>query len=132
MTHLPDPRPCGDFRTTYRSDQGLFHTSVDKWAVTAGIVFVVLTPLWADNFVLSQLILIGIYGIAALGLNVLVGYTGQISLGHSAFFGFGAFASAWISSKGIPVLIAIPMAGLMTTGLRSGQGCPWTKSRWRG
>jgi len=124
MVALPDPRPCGDFRTSYRSDQALFHSRVDRWAVLGGIVFVALTPLWADNFVLSQLILIGIYGIAALGLNVLVGYTGQISLGHSAFFGFGAFASAWISSKGIPVLIAIPLAGLMTTAVGMIFGLP--------
>jgi branched-chain amino acid transport system permease protein len=124
MVALPDPRPCGDFRTTYRSDQALFHTAVDRWAVLGGIVFVALTPLWADNFVLSQLILIGIYGIAALGLNVLVGYTGQISLGHSAFFGFGAFASAWIASKGIPVMLAIPLAGLMTTAVGMIFGLP--------
>ena len=57
------------------------------------------TPLVASDYVLSQLILIGIYGIAALGLNVLVGFTGQISLGHGAFFGFGAFASAWLGTK---------------------------------
>jgi branched-chain amino acid transport system permease protein len=124
MVALPDPRPCGDFRTSYRSDQGLFHTRVDKIAVLAGIVFIALTPLWADKFVLSQLILIGIYGIAALGLNVLVGYTGQISLGHSAFFGFGAFASAWIASKGVPVMLAIPLAGLMTTGVGMIFGLP--------
>jgi branched-chain amino acid transport system permease protein len=124
MVALPDPRRCGDFRTSYKTDQGLFHTRVDKFAVLAGIVAVALTPLWADKFVLSQLILIGIYGIAALGLNVLVGYTGQISLGHSAFFGFGAFASAWIASKGVPVMLAIPLAGLMTTAVGMIFGLP--------
>jgi branched-chain amino acid transport system permease protein len=124
MVALPDPRPCGDFRTSYKEDQGLFHTRVDKIAVVACIVAVALTPLWADKFVLSQLILIGIYGIAALGLNVLVGYTGQISLGHSAFFGFGAFASAWIASKGVPVMLAIPLAGLMTTAVGMIFGLP--------
>ena len=124
MVALPDPRPCGDFRTSYKADQALFHTGVDRFAVLAGILFVAATPLWADKFILSQLILIGIYGIAALGLNVLVGYTGQISLGHSAFFGFGAFASAWIGSKGVPVLLAIPLAGLMTTGVGMIFGLP--------
>lgn len=124
MVALPDPRPCGDFRTSYRADQALFHTAVDRYAVLAAIAFVALTPLWADRFILSQLILIGIYGIAALGLNVLVGYTGQISLGHSAFFGFGAFASAWISSQGVPVPLAIPLAGLMTTAVGMIFGLP--------
>src|SRR5688500_16159782 len=105
MVALPDPRTCGDFRTSYRADQALFHTRVDQIAVLAAVAFVALTPLWADKFILSQLILIGIYGVAALGLNVLVGYTGQISLGHGAFFGFGASASAWIASKGVPTLL---------------------------
>jgi branched-chain amino acid transport system permease protein len=124
MVALPDPRPCGDFRTSYRADQALFHTRVDQIAVLAAIAFVALTPLWADKFILSQLILIGVYGIAALGLNVLVGYTGQISLGHGAFFGFGAFASAWIASKGVPTLLAIPLAGLMTTAVGMIFGLP--------
>ncbi|MBN9002014.1 MAG: branched-chain amino acid ABC transporter permease, partial [Rhizobiales bacterium] len=58
---------------------------------------------------------IGIYGIAALGLNVLVGFTGQISIGHAAFFLFGAFSSAYLSTKiGIPAFFAIPLAGLVT------------------
>ncbi|MCR9255575.1 MAG: branched-chain amino acid ABC transporter permease [Alphaproteobacteria bacterium] len=70
-----------------------------------------LTPYWTD-----QLILIGCYGVAALGLNILVGFTGQISLGHAAFFGFGAFASAYLSNNhGIPVVLSIPLAGAMTT-----------------
>ena len=49
-----------------------------------------------DKYVLSLLIQIGYLGIAALGLNILVGFTGQISIGHAAFFGFGAFTSAWL------------------------------------
>jgi branched-chain amino acid transport system permease protein len=124
MARVPDPRPCGDFRTSYRDHRSLFRTRIDFYAVLAMIAFVAATPLWADRFILSQLILIGIYGIAALGLNVLVGYTGQISLGHSAFFGLGAFGSAWIASKGVPVLLAIPLAGLMTTAVGMIFGLP--------
>jgi branched-chain amino acid transport system permease protein len=56
---------------------------------------------------------------------VLVGFTGQISLGHSAFFGFGAFASAWLgTAHGVPPLISIPIAGLMTTALGMIFGIP--------
>ena len=125
MAHVPDPRPCGDFRATYRSDMGFFHTRGDKIAVIASIVFVGLIPLFTDVDVVSQLILIGIWGIAALGLNVLVGYTGQISLGHAAFFGFGAFASPWLNATtGIPVLLTIPLAGLMTTAVGMIFGLP--------
>ncbi len=90
-----------------------------------GVGILLVTPLFAGDYVLSQLIVIGIYGIAALGLNVLVGFTGQISLGHSAFFGFGAFASAWLgTAHGVPPLISIPLAGVMTTALGMLFGIP--------
>ena len=56
-----------------------------------------------------------IFAIAALGLNILVGFTGQISIGHSAFFVFGAFISAYLSNKfPMPVFFAIPLAGVVT------------------
>lgn len=111
-------RPCGDFRTTYKADQSLFPTKwIFRWSVI-GLIVLLCSPLLVDEYIISLLILVGIYGIAALGLNVLVGMTGQISLGHSAFFGFGAFSSAWLNTTTeIPVLITIPLAGLMTTAV---------------
>ena len=58
---------------------------------------------------------IGYLAIAALGLNILVGFTGQISIGHAAFFGFGAFTSAYLSTRfPIPVFFSIPLAGVVT------------------
>jgi branched-chain amino acid transport system permease protein len=90
-----------------------------------GVALLLVTPLYGGDYLLSQLILIGIYGIAALGLNVLVGFTGQISLGHSAFFGFGAFASAWLGTAyHVPALLSIPIAGVMTTALGMIFGIP--------
>ena len=124
MAHVPNPRPAGDFRISYAADQTLFRTRLEGRLTLLLIAAAAWAPLWADNYLLSQMILIGSYGIAALGLNVLTGMTGQISLGHGAFFGFGAFASAWIASHGIPVLIAIPLAGLMTTAVGMIFGIP--------
>ena len=107
-------RPCGDFRTTYASDMTIFATPVTRYLVIAGIGLLLLVPLFGSPYMLNLLIQIGYYGIAALGLNLVVGFTGQISLGHSAFFGFGAFASAWLNnSLGVPVFFAIPLAGIM-------------------
>ena len=78
-----------------------------------------------SDYWITLLIQIGYLGIAALGLNILVGFTGQISLGHSAFFGFGAFASAWLNnSLGIPVVFSMPLAGLMTTAVGMVFGIP--------
>lgn len=108
--------PCGQFKTTYGADTTIFLTPASRNWCIAGILAAACLPLVASNYVLSLMIQIGFYGIAALGLNILVGFTGQISLGHAAFFGFGAFASAWLNNSfGIPVLLAIPLAGLMTT-----------------
>ena len=54
-------------------------------------------PLVLDAYYLNLAIQIGYFAIAALGLNLLVGCSGQISIGHAAFFGFGAFTSAWLA-----------------------------------
>ncbi|MEX1034368.1 MAG: branched-chain amino acid ABC transporter permease [Sneathiella sp.] len=125
MGHVPNPRPAGDFRTSYIGDTALFKTRFEGRAALAIILALVIAAPFLSNYVLSQLILIGIYSIAALGLNILVGITGQISLGHGAFFGFGAFASAWIvSSFGIPAIIAIPLAGVLTTAVGMIFGVP--------
>jgi branched-chain amino acid transport system permease protein len=125
MSYVPYPRPCGDFRTSYAADMTMFRTRGAMIMACAGVALLLALPLFASDYVLSQLILIGIYGIAALGLNVLVGFTGQISLGHSAFFGFGAFASAWLGTRhGVPPLISIPIAGVMTTALGMVFGIP--------
>ncbi len=108
--------PCGDFKTTYRADTTIFPTVTSRNMVILGVVVLCLAPLIMDKFWLSLLIQIGYLGIAALGLNILVGFTGQISIGHAAFFGFGAFSSAWLSNElHVPVFFAIPLAALMTT-----------------
>jgi len=118
-------RPCGQFKTRYRNDTTLFATPVTRAACIAGIVLVALSPLVLDSYYLNLMIQIGYYGIAALGLNILVGFTGQISLGHSAFFGFGAFASAYLNNVvGIPVWLAIPLAGVWTTAVGMIFGIP--------
>ena len=114
--------PCGQFKTAYRTDTTIFPTPVTRAVAIAAVVLLCLAPLkiggveLLSKYQLNLLIQIGYYGIAALGINILVGFTGQISLGHAAFFGFGAFASAWLSNSfGVPVFWAIPLAGVLTT-----------------
>jgi branched-chain amino acid transport system permease protein len=110
--------PSGDFKTSYAADTTSFPTATSRNAVILSLAVLCLAPLVFDRYLLNLLIQIGYLGIAALGLNILVGFTGQISIGHAAFFGFGAFASAWISNNyGVPVFFAIPLAGLMTTAV---------------
>ena len=67
----------------------------------AGVFLVALSaPAWVWNpYHLHTLIMAGIFAVLALSLNLLLGYTGQLSLGHAAFFGIGAYASALLSVK---------------------------------
>ncbi|QDM28141.1 branched-chain amino acid ABC transporter permease [Tardiphaga sp. vice352] len=111
----PSLIPAGDYRTTYAADTTIFPTRASRNAAILGIVAICFAPLLFSEYWLSVLIQIGIYGIAALGLNILVGFTGQISIGHAAFFLLGAFTSAYISNKfPVPVFFSIPLAGIVT------------------
>src|SRR3984893_8822527 len=106
----PSLIPSGDFRTTYAADTTIFPPTTSNAAIV-GIVLICFAPQLLSAYWLSTLIQIGIFAIAALGLNILVGFTGQISIGHAAFFLFGAFTSAYISNNlPIPVFFAIPLA----------------------
>ncbi|MGH7314072.1 MAG: ABC transporter permease subunit [Candidatus Rokuibacteriota bacterium] len=68
--------------------------------LAALIVLSLTVPLWLDNaYYLHILIMAGIFAILALSLNLLLGYTGQLSLGHAAFFGIGAYASALLTLR---------------------------------
>ena len=120
-------RPCGDFRTSYRSDTTLFDDNASRNSTILWVVLLAILPMptifglgfdLVDAYWMNLMVTIGYLSIAALGLNILVGFTGQISIGHSVFFGFGAFASVWINSTfSIPVIFSIPLAALMTAAV---------------
>ncbi|MDA0999958.1 MAG: branched-chain amino acid ABC transporter permease, partial [bacterium] len=71
---------------------------MNRWFTFAWVVFLFSLPLWMTNlYYLHILISAGIFTIASMSLNLLLGYTGQLSLGHVAFFGIGAYISALLS-----------------------------------
>ena len=75
-------------------------------------------PLFASDFQLFRLTNILIYAIALLGMNILVGYNGQISLGHGAFYAIGAYTAALlIAHAGVAHWVAVPVAGLVCLGV---------------
>ncbi|MBI3516318.1 MAG: branched-chain amino acid ABC transporter permease [Proteobacteria bacterium] len=78
------------------------------WLVVAVLASV---PVWlTDPYVISVLVLAGIFIVAAISLNLLLGYTGQLSLGHVAFFGIGAYTSALLSRGfDLDVVLAAPL-----------------------
>src|SRR3974377_126462 len=88
-------RESGVFKTTYAADMALYPLPIAKWTMIAlAVLFVLIIPLVVHEYYLSILNLIFIAIVGALGLNVLVGYTGQISIGHGAFMSVGAYTAA--------------------------------------
>ena len=86
--------------------------------VFAGLFVLLGLPFVASDFTSFQFTLAIIYAIALLGLNILVGYNGQISLGHGAFFAIGAYTAAILIDKaGIPYYATIPIAALICFGV---------------
>jgi len=80
-------------------------------------VLAVLPMVVQDDFWLSVLIYVGITAVGALGLNLLTGYCGQISLGHAFFIGAGAYITGWLGGKlGLPLVLWLPLAAV-TGGL---------------
>ena len=109
-------RPCGNFKVQYREELAVFETDFGRlWALIGLVALFVLVPWAATPYLLYVVNLIGISAIAALGLNILVGYTGLISLGHGAFFGVGAYSAGILAvTYGVPFLAVVPLAGLVT------------------
>ena len=106
---------CGDYKTSYKEDMVLFQTLFSKFWLVAFLIFLCIIPHFLDDYVLYVCNMIGIAIIGALGLNILTGFTGLISLGHGAFLGIGAYASAYlVMDLGFPFFIALPCAGLIT------------------
>ncbi|MFZ5865228.1 MAG: branched-chain amino acid ABC transporter permease [Thermodesulfobacteriota bacterium] len=116
---------CGDFKESYLEDEKIFQSLFVK--VWLGILLVVLVtlPLFASDYVMYVANQIGFAVIAAVGLNLLTGCTGQISLGHAAFIGVGGYATAvFITRFGIPFWFALPLAGLLSAGVGMVIGIP--------
>src|SRR5499427_9394485 len=89
------PPPKSDF--AHASTQTVAGLSIRTWsraAVTAGLFLALLVPLAIKGFLVFQLTLALIYAVAILGLNLHTGFNGQFSLGHSAFYGIGAYTAA--------------------------------------
>jgi len=110
-------RPCGTFDDTYERDIGIVRTPA-QWAVTlASLVALALVPQFASGRVIVTVNLIGISIISAQGLNLLTGFTGQISLGQAAFMGAGAFTQMMLMNHlGFPFWLALPFA-VVSTGI---------------
>ena len=114
-------RENGQFKTSYRADSQVFPILQDRIAigVLLAVAFVAV-PLLASEYLLrAVLIPFLILSLAALGLNILVGYCGQISLGTGAFMAVGAYAAYnfHIRIEGMPLIASLLLGGLFATGV---------------
>jgi branched-chain amino acid transport system permease protein len=112
-------RENGQFKTTYRADQQVFPIAQDRVVIGLVIAFAVVgVPLLADEYLFRAILIpFLILSLAAIGLNILVGYCGQISLGTGGFMAVGAYAAYnfLIRIDGMPMLAAILLGGLCAT-----------------
>ena len=119
-------RECGVFKTTYQADLALYPLPIARWTMGAiGVLLVVVLPLGLHEYYLSIANLISIAVVGALGLNILVGYTGQISIGHGAFMSVGAYTAANLATRlDLPFWAALPLGGLMAAAIGVVVGVP--------
>jgi len=105
---------------------GLYPLPIAKWTVAAlGVLFVAVIPLSLHEYYLSVANLVWIAVIGALGLNILVGYTGQVSIGHGAFMSVGAYTAANLANRlGSPWPVNLLAGGLMAALIGAIVGIP--------
>ena len=112
-------RENGQFKTSYRADQQVFPIAQDRIAIALllAVAFLVVPMLATDYFYRAILIPLVIMSMAALGVNILVGYCGQISLGSGAFMAVGAYGAFnfFVRFPGMPLIPALILGGLCAT-----------------
>jgi branched-chain amino acid transport system permease protein len=106
---------CGDYKESYLDDEKIFQTLFVKFWLILMAVVLVLLPWLTSPYVMYMANLICLAIIGAVGLNLLTGFTGQISLGHAAFIGVGGYATAILMTRlDFPFWVALPAAGLVS------------------
>lgn len=115
----------GVFHTNYASDMSFRPTWVMRSRMILLLVFVLIFPLFADRYWLTLANTVGIAAIGAIGLNILVGFTGQISIGHGGFLAVGAYISGLLATKmGVPFWLTIPIGCFGTAAVGALFGLP--------
>ena len=108
---------CGDFKESYIKDEEIFQSIFVKFWLALFFLFLLILPFVADAYVLYVANLIGFAIIGAVGLNILTGFTGQISLGHAAFVGVGGYTAAILITRfDFSFWLALPCAGFVAAG----------------
>jgi len=121
-------REAGQFKTSYAADQAVFPIVQDRVVVAAFLVVAfVLPPVLASEYWLQAVLIpFLVYAMAAVGLNLLTGYAGQVSLGTGGFMAVGAYAAFKLTTAfpGLNILLVFVLAGVMAAGVGIVFGLP--------
>ena len=116
---------CGDFNTSYAADMTIFETRSTRIMVFLFVCLLFSVPFYSSSYLLDVGNRIGIAIIGAIGLNILTGFTGLISLGNAAFMAIGAFSAGYLGIRfNLPFYLCIPLAGMVTAILGMVVGIP--------
>jgi branched-chain amino acid transport system permease protein len=121
-------REAGQFKTTYGADQAIFPILQDRVAVGVAVLAAfVVPPLVASEYWLQAVLIpFLVYALAAIGLNLLTGYAGQLSLGTGGFMAVGAYAAFKLTTAfpGLNILLVFVLSGIVAAGVGIVFGIP--------
>jgi len=118
-------RECGVYQTTYEGDMGLYPVPLARYAAVVAVGLLVLVPFALDSHSMALVNLITLAAIGAIGLNILVGFTGQVSLGQGAFMMVGSYAAAIATMRyDVPFWLGLPLGGCVAAAVGAFFGIP--------
>ncbi len=105
------------FKTTYEQDISLAKHEGHRFWYGLLVAVLLVAPFVLAEYWLAQLSFVLIYSIVGLGLMLLAGYTGQVSIGHAAFMGVGAYAQAYLTNHGVPFFVALAVGTVLSAAV---------------
>ncbi len=112
------------FKTDYNQDINLFRDKVDRFWYGLLMLALLAAPLALEDFYLGEISYVFVLSIVGIGLMLLTGFTGQVSLGHAAFLGIGAYTHAVLLSHGAPFPVSMAAAALLSAAVGVAIGFP--------
>jgi len=120
------------FKTDYNQDINLFRDNVDRFWYGLLLLALLGAPFVLEDFWLGEISYVLILSIIGIGLMLLTGYTGQVSLGHAAFLGIGAYTHAVLLGLGVPFVVSVfaatVLSALIGASVHSGEDVILTAS----
>ena len=101
------------FRTSHAQDLQLFSDSRERATYGLGLALLIAAPWILPAFYTNELAYVFVLAIASVGLMILAGFAGLVSLGHGALMGIGAYAHVWLLDKGVPFLASIAISAIV-------------------